>query len=113
MTGVVTPYSLMFSGVALAVLPIAPLPGAAYLRGWLRSRPLVAIVWYAAAVAGCIWTAVAFYSRQPQLQWAIGLGLALSWWFLATHTVQEQREEKKKSDTKRDTRDTQGGDADA
>jgi hypothetical protein len=116
MTGVVTPYSLMFGGVAAAVLPIAPIPGAAYLREWLRRQPIAAFVWYLLALAGCVWAAVAFVSRQPQLQWALGLGLALSWWFLATETTQQKKEIKERRDAQKDMKDRQnaeGGGADA
>ena len=113
MTGVVTPYGLMFGGVAAAVLPIAPIPGAPYLRDWLQRNPLAALGWYALAVAGCVWTAVAFYSRQPQLQWAIGLGLALSWWFLATKTTEARRDAKEQTNDTKDPAEQKGGGADA
>jgi hypothetical protein len=97
--GWLTPYGLMFIGVALAVLPLAPIPGALWLKPWLRKKPAVALVWYILALAGCVWAAFSLVSNSPQLPWGVGLLLALSWWFLATDNGPTAKQVKKEGRT--------------
>lgn len=108
-TGWFTPYGLMFTGVALAVLPLAPFPGAPWLRSFLRRQPVVALVWYAIAVAGCIWASLGFTAGPSPMQWSmLGLVPPITWWFLATEAPPPQKKVKPQKE-----KPAEGGGADA
>lgn len=104
MVGVVTPYSLMLLGVAVAILPLYPGSDKAYIRKFFREKLPFAMAIYVISLVGCGVAYYVFTSRLPMEYWLVSLLPAVVYWFSVTEPAKPEKETKPKG---------QGGRADA
>ena len=82
MTGVVTPYTLMFYGLMFVVAPLFPLGEPAYIKQTFRDNIAVTGAFYVLAILGAMFGAYAFRAHMGTAWWAASLALPLIYWFV-------------------------------
>lgn len=82
MLGVVTPYSVGFSGLFLAVLPLHPLGNRAYLQKVATRFPFVALAFYALGLGCAAYSVYGMVFHRPSAMYFVFP--ALLYWFVFT-----------------------------